>query len=438
MRKLLFITAMIIAAGLHGAELHFDGFGTEQPVSVATEPSSGLEDLYVYIPAPGARFVYNGAGAEWYKFGAQGGAYAVPLAAHSDGTKSWIDCPAEDCGIIVNDNGRQHCYWLVNYDNHQMTLDGIAVSSESDCLTNYIDVDGTGFGEIKYYTINGAPKVLSRDMSLNYQTLVYDEAKGQYIQTTAQKTYPSFTTPLRCDAPLCDTRFTLTGDRFLQHWGRLIEVSSDYYSTKAVDAHVTAIQTEREVANESKPTTSGLGGSAPAEITFTADVTDAAVYTEWQFSKYPDFSIPDLRFFQTEVAYEFTESGTTYVRFVAADDSGECRYESPAFEVNIGESKLQCPNVFSPGNNDGVNDEWRVSYKSIVSFECHIFNRWGVKMADLSDPAQGWDGKYGGKTVPSGVYYYVIKAKGSDGRNYNLSGDINVINYREHRTQTTE
>ena len=38
------------------------------------------------------------------------------------------------------------------------------------------------------------------------------------------------------------------------------------------------------------------------------------------------------------------------------------------------------------------------------------------------------DGKYKGKYVPAGTYYYVIKARGSDGRDYKLSGDINIIN----------
>ena len=53
------------------------------------------------------------------------------------------------------------------------------------------------------------------------------------------------------------------------------------------------------------------------------------------------------------------------------------------------------------------------------------------KIISFSDPAQGWDGKKGGKLVPSGVYYYVIKAVGSDGKKYNLSGDINIINSKQ-------
>ena len=58
-----------------------------------------------------------------------------------------------------------------------------------------------------------------------------------------------------------------------------------------------------------------------------------------------------------------------------------------------------------------------------------IFNRWGNKMIELNHPSEGWDGTYRGKQVPAGVYYYVIKAVGSDGQRYNLTGDINIIRY---------
>jgi len=92
---------------------------------------------------------------------------------------------------------------------------------------------------------------------------------------------------------------------------------------------------------------------------------------------------------------------------------------------------------FSPGATEGVNDEWKVSYKSIISFECHIFNRWGIKVAEFNDPSQGWDGRHGGKVVPAGVYYYVIKARGADGKNYDLKGDINIINYSGTLNGTT-
>ena len=33
------------------------------------------------------------------------------------------------------------------------------------------------------------------------------------------------------------------------------------------------------------------------------------------------------------------------------------------FEISVGESKLEAPNVFSPYGSPGVNDEWKVAYK---------------------------------------------------------------------------
>ena len=142
-----------------------------------------------------------------------------------------------------------------------------------------------------------------------------------------------------------------------------------------------------------------------------------------------EFENITMRINEPITSYTFDEYGTTYVRFVASNASGSCDYISDTYTINIGESRLECPNAFSPNASEGVNDEWKVSYKSIISFECHIFNRWGVEVAELNDPSQGWDGKYNGKYVPAGVYYYVITAEGADGKKYKLSGDINIVNY---------
>ena len=90
---------------------------------------------------------------------------------------------------------------------------------------------------------------------------------------------------------------------------------------------------------------------------------------------------------------------------------------------------MECPNAFSPQASVGINDEWKVSYRSIVEFNCWIFNRWGAEVCHLTDPSQGWDGKYKGKYVKPGTYFYVIEARGSDGVEYNLKGDINILNY---------
>ena len=42
-------------------------------------------------------------------------------------------------------------------------------------------------------------------------------------------------------------------------------------------------------------------------------------------------------------------------------------------------------------------------------------------------PAGGWDGKFNGKDVKQGVYFVLVKAKGADGRKYNIKKDVNLL-----------
>ena len=293
-------------------------------------------------------------------------------------------------------------------------------------------LDFNGSAEaIIYYGINARTWTLSRDIKLDFTTMTFDEPTFSFVTADKSEVLDAVRQQINIEAPLCDTYFTLSGNRFLRFWDEEIEVTSTRFTTNSVALEAKATQTERNADNELKVETDGLGGSGPVEITFDAAVTDAAIFREWQFSPDQDFYDITTRVQQLSFTQTFTESGTVYARFVTANNDGSCEAQSDVFSVFIGESFLRCPNAFSPGVTEGVNDEWRVSYKSIVTFECYIFNRWGQKMAEFHDPALGWDGRKGGKVVPAGVYYYVIKARGADGRDYNLSGDINILGYNE-------
>ena len=37
------------------------------------------------------------------------------------------------------------------------------------------------------------------------------------------------------------------------------------------------------------------------------------------------------------------------------------------------------------------------------------------------------DGKYKGKDVAQGVYFVLVKAKGADGKTYNIKRDVNLL-----------
>lgn len=421
--------AIALATGsylLSSAAVTFSG-ATAQPVTITTEAATGLEAVYVLPSTDGVTMTLAGASASarWSRFSNLGAAYAEEI-----GTGQSVKCERGDMGYMVEDRGRQTCFWVVDYSAHALVLGSLTPSGEQDCGRATLNFEGSA-AEIVYYTINGRRTVLSRDIEMTWQTLQFDEETYVYRQAPATETIASINSIVSAPAPLCPTSFVLTGDRFLEAWGDPQLIESVTVPAIAVEAQTRATQTTREADNEIKDgDVDGLGGSAPAEITFEAAVTDAAIFTEWQISRQPDFSTLENSFNELEFTYTFTEQGTTYVRFTANNADGTCPYEGQVYEVFIGESKLDIPNAFSPEGSPGVNDEWKVSYKSLVSYECHIFNRWGKELFSSTDPSQGWDGKTGGKYVPSGVYFYVIKAEGADGVRYNKAGDINIIKYK--------
>ena len=102
--------------------------------------------------------------------------------------------------------------------------------------------------------------------------------------------------------------------------------------------------------------------------------------------------------------------------------------EGSPLSISIAESKLEMPNAFSP-NGDGINDVYKAKsgYQSLVEFQATIFNRWGQKLYSWNDPAGGWDGKFNGQDVKQGVYYVLVKARGADGRKFNIRRDVNLL-----------
>lgn len=88
---------------------------------------------------------------------------------------------------------------------------------------------------------------------------------------------------------------------------------------------------------------------------------------------------------------------------------------------------LEIPNLISP-NGDGKNDNWTI--RGIASYpdvHIQIFDRYGKLFYDRMNHnnTEIWDGKYLGRVVNSGSYWYIIKI--TDGRKY--VGYLEVRNY---------
>ena len=82
------------------------------------------------------------------------------------------------------------------------------------------------------------------------------------------------------------------------------------------------------------------------------------------------------------------------------------------------------PNVFTP-NEDGYNDCFVLNLGERYSncFEMKIYNRWGIKVFESTDPSDCWKGTIGEKKkAEDGTYYYIVKIKDRE-----FTGHIKLI-----------
>jgi gliding motility-associated-like protein len=111
----------------------------------------------------------------------------------------------------------------------------------------------------------------------------------------------------------------------------------------------------------------------------------------------------------------------TYTLHVKSANS--CGDDSSSVFVKV-YKKITIPNTFSP-NGDGVNDKWDID--ALITYpDCllQVFDRYGQLVYKSIGYSQPWDGKYDGKILPTGTYYYVLDLKNNTPK---LSGWVLIV-----------
>lgn len=409
--------------------------GNNLPVQEVTpDKNTGLDKIYVAYQTKGVSVRYTSANSgtvKWYRYSQLGGGFAEEITSiQYDGNESTLASLEGDMGYIIEDGDTRYYFWVVNYEPYRFSVESVDISTESDCDYTILNISGNT-SAIHYFTINGQQRTLSREISVEYENEEWDASAKSFVKVQVKKELESISGQVRLTPPAyCSTYFTVSGDRFMKGWNWLQTKESSVVQPKAILVQTSATQEENDTegTNQMKPETTGLGGSAPANILFESYTTEGVLHNEWQMSRDADFGNVEYRFSDKNLDYTFTDKGTYYVRYIGSNSDGSCDAIGETYTINIGSSDLKCPNAFSP-DGDGVNDEWKVAYRSIIEFKCWIFDRNGHQLFYFDSPDKGWDGTYKGKTVAPGVYFYVVQAKGADGTKYNKKGDINIIKH---------
>ena len=287
--------------------------------------------------------------------------------------------------------------------------------------------------------VTGIDDFLSRahTYSLSYNALAWNTEA--WADSAARKEGKLSSTIYLNEAIYGETTFRLCYDDSIRQALGLdsacVEVTVPLDSIKAVKMELVALATARDAKNElDRPSeqqlTDGNSYSGILEVAFYSNPTPAAKYYQWSIYKSSERIVTRR---DKDIRYAFSEPGS--YRVVGKVNNEYCTCDSMEKIINISESYLRVPNVFTP-NGDGKNDEFRVAYRSIKEFHCWVYNRWGKLVYDWTDPEKGWDGTINGRPAAEGAYFYVIRALGTDAPKN--AGYMSKISYNKKKNKTNQ
>lgn len=336
----------------------------------------------------------------------------------------------ENINYKVFINGTEsYNFYTIDYSKYLAQLTDIEIQSEENIECEQITLNFIGVvSNIPYIDKNGNTKNLPRNFILSFENSTW--SNEEWMDSLSTITVSAPFAPITIAAPNKSTTFTLYGDEYAMNLGLGIDTIYKDYSSVKIECHLKGNVVEREYKNElDRSSESGIEGSGPLVVEFLSRANPvSSIYYEWFVN---NVETPNIyqRYNDVNLLYKFEDSGEYLVKLIA--NNGQCEFRD-SVHVKVLESFLSVPNAFTP-NGDGLNDEFRVAYKSLERFSITIQNRWGRTVYTSKDPGKGWDGNINGRPAAEGTYYYFIIAYGYDvdlkGKQvkYKMSGDINLI-----------
>ncbi len=312
-----------------------------------------------------------------------------------------VACAGQHTGSITTIANGGTLPYTYNWSNsmHVQSLTNVAAGTYTLTLT-----DANGCSQTANATINTLPQL---DVTAEANDLACYSPKGFIDLTVTNGTGP-FTYQWNNGATTQD----------------LANVYPGTYSVTVHDGYNCALDTAFIIVNQNTFTVTASGGGTIklGETTELHVTTSGSQQTVYNWS--PTFGMDCSTCADVNV-----QPGHSTVFTVVGIDTNGCEAKDTVSVTVIEDHEIFTPNAFSP-NGDGNNDNLQLfgNLGGIKTFELLIFDRWGEKVFETTEPTFSWDGTYKGVNLGPTVCVYVMNIVFLDGyREATRKGSITLI-----------
>jgi len=160
---------------------------------------------------------------------------------------------------------------------------------------------------------------------------------------------------------------------------------------------------------------------------YTRNLTTNSVSQTWDvYNKAGQNKGNSTRF---EPMFRLTDTGFFDVRLIAVSKFGCADTTMLRDAVFVSPNgRLYVPTAFTPNANN-MNDVFRPLGTNISRdhYILRIYNSWGAKVFETTNPEEGWDGTLNGKPCMNGVYVWKVNVRFIDGIDNEQKGVVHLI-----------
>ncbi|MCQ2328425.1 MAG: gliding motility-associated C-terminal domain-containing protein [Paludibacteraceae bacterium] len=381
-----------------------------------TAANTGVDHVYLFTSADYFEFATIGYQlADWYDVG------TGALVSHNYST--FINAESGHT-YRVEVGAESETFAVIDWSKYRLA--NCTLRIEPACDKTYIFVDNIGIA--LYYDTVGGKHTIERQLMLEYKNAVWNDESVDWLTQEQSDTLTGDVSASEIGKLLIDSDFKLSDatpdapfEEDTLYAQGVVAIASACHLTHVTTRRGTEITNEKEAPIKEDV----VEGSAPLDIFFQSHPSPKTDYYDWTISRGSDKITQrperDIRYLFDDAS----ETGPVTYTVELKVGNSTCQ-DSAKIDVTLNASFIMVPNVFTP-NGDGMNDEFRVAYRSICSFHCWVFNRWQHQVYSWSDPAKGWNGTINGRPAPESAYVYIVEATGCDGKKYKLKGMVNLL-----------